>query len=78
MRPGDISIVPGPTVREKLKSGGDGPGRAAVVLELVELDVAEDVAAALEDLDVELLDVDVELLDVEVVLAAGALCEGLG
>lgn len=59
----------GPTVRVKLKSGGDGAGGAIVVLELTALDAVEDVAAALED---------AEVLDVEVVLTEGAFWEGLG
>jgi len=37
--PGAISIVPGPLLRVKLKSGADGAGGVLVVFELTELDV---------------------------------------
>jgi hypothetical protein len=65
VEPGDISIVFGPTMRLKLKSGGDGAGGVLVAVEVTELDVVEDATAVLEDVDV--LDAEVE-----VVLAAGA------
>jgi len=66
-----------------LKSGADGPGRVALVLELTELDEIEDVVEELED--VVLLDAavmeeleDVALLEAAVVLAAEVLCPDLG
>ncbi len=77
--PGEISIVPGPLLRVKLKSGGASVGGLVVVFELTELERVEDVVVALEDVvvlnDVEVLDVDV---DVAVVLDDEALCVDLG
>jgi len=67
--------VPGPLLREKLKSGGASAGGVLTALELTELDVVEDVAVALED---EGALSDVEVLDVAVVLDEEALCAGLG
>jgi len=78
--PGAISIVPGPLLRVKLKSGADGAGGVLVVFELTELDVIEDVAVALEDvvvLDGEVV-LAVEVLDIAVVLVDEASCAGFG
>jgi len=73
--PGEISIVPGPLLREKLKSGGASAGGVLVVFELTELDVVQDVAVVLED---EGALNDVEVLDVAVVLDEEAFCAALG
>jgi hypothetical protein len=78
--PGAISIVLGPLLRVKLKSGGDGPGGVLVVFELTELDVIEDVAVVLEDvvvLDGEVV-LAVEVLDIAVVLVVEAFRAGFG
>jgi hypothetical protein len=81
--PGEISIVLGALLREKLKSGGANVGGVVVVvLELTELDVVEEVAAVLEDAvvleGVVVLEEDVVLLDVDVVLTEETFCPGLG
>ena len=82
MIPGEISIVPGALLREKLKSGGANVREAEVVLELTELDVVEDVAEVLEDAvaleDVVVLEEDVVALEVDVVLVEVAFCAALG
>lgn len=75
MLPGAISILPGPLLRVKLKSGCASAGGVIVVFELTELDAVEDVAAVLEDAVV--LD-DVEGLDDVVVLDEEALLPDLG
>jgi hypothetical protein len=74
--PGEINIVPGALLREKLKSGGANVREAVVVLELTELDVVEEVAAVLED--VVALEEGVVALEVDVVLVEEAFCAALG
>jgi hypothetical protein len=72
----------GALLREKLKNGGAAPGGVAVVFELTELDVLEEVAAVLEEVvvleDGVALEEDVAVLDGEVVLDEEAFCPDLG
>lgn len=75
MLPGEISMLVGPLLTVKLKSGCANGGGVLVVFELTELDAVEDVAAALEDAAV--LN-DVEALDAAVVLDEEALLPDLG
>jgi hypothetical protein len=73
---------------EKLKNGAAAAGEVAVVLELTELDVLEEVAAELEDVvvledgvvleDVIVLEGVVMVLDVDVVLVEETFCADFG